>query len=114
MSADLVFTLILTTAFLLLSVSLTLIVGGGRLTDTKLIVLGILVAIAAVLYGAAPTTIRVGGESETVATSVPFSQTSGILMRIAFLLVLAGVIAFFESRGIKPAYAPGAKDPLHG
>ena len=80
--------------------------------EARLILLGLLTAIAAVAYGSLLGAVSVQVQQGAVQIGSPGSSLAGILMKIGVILVLAGVAVMLGARWNNPAtYTQG--DTLH-
>ncbi len=115
---------ILVTIVLIGLIFVTMIGQGGRLTETRLVLLGIYLAIASVLYSALPglggMSIEYGPNGPAnsmtlgpMSSALISTNPTGLLMRMAFVLMLTGIGLLVWSRLSAQVSAIPRKEPFH-
>lgn len=94
-------TLIVSGLFLL-AIMVVMLRSGGRLTETKLVSLGLITGVAAILYESAGPAFALSERQGMGVASVSIQGAGGalpgMLMRLGVVLLLSGVASFFLGR----------------
>ena len=90
------------TVLLLLLIYLTMVGGGGKLTEARLVMIGLFVSIASVWYSMLSSGAHVNAQGMSLTIG---GNPVAVLMRIGLILVLAGVGLFLHGRLSPPREA---------